>query len=44
MLRMVAGTGLRPLIDRTFPLADGIEALRYLDAGEQFGKVVLEVA
>jgi NADPH:quinone reductase-like Zn-dependent oxidoreductase len=43
MLRMVAGTGLHPQVDRTFSLADGVEALRYLDAGEHFGKVVLEV-
>jgi NADPH:quinone reductase-like Zn-dependent oxidoreductase len=43
MLRMAAGTGLRPAIDRTFPLADGPEALGYLAAGEQTGKVVLEI-
>jgi NADPH:quinone reductase-like Zn-dependent oxidoreductase len=44
MLRMVAGTEIRPPIDRTFSLADGAEALRYLKRQEQFGKVVLEIA
>ncbi|MGH2734398.1 MAG: alcohol dehydrogenase catalytic domain-containing protein [Actinomycetota bacterium] len=43
MLRMVAGMQLRPLIDRTFTLDEGIEALRYLESGEQFGKIVLEI-
>ena len=43
MLRMVAGSSMRPLVDRTFPIEDGVEALRYLEAGEQFGKVVLEL-
>jgi NADPH:quinone reductase-like Zn-dependent oxidoreductase len=44
MLRMVAGTKLRPLIDQTFSLDDGVKALEYLEAGEHFGKVVLELA
>jgi NADPH:quinone reductase-like Zn-dependent oxidoreductase len=43
LLRFAAGTGLRPTIDRTFSFAEGADALRYLDAGEQFGKVVVEI-
>jgi NADPH:quinone reductase-like Zn-dependent oxidoreductase len=43
MLRMVAGNELRPVIDKTFALDEGVEALRYLDAQQQFGKVVLEI-
>jgi NADPH:quinone reductase-like Zn-dependent oxidoreductase len=43
MLRYVAGTGLRPAVDKTFALPDGRKALEYLDSGEQFGKVVLTV-
>ena len=43
MLRMVAGARLRPTIDRTFSFADGPDALRYLDTGERFGKVVVEM-
>jgi NADPH:quinone reductase-like Zn-dependent oxidoreductase len=43
MLRMVGGMKLRPLVDRTYPLDDAVEALRYLESGEQFGKVVIEI-
>lgn len=34
---------LRPVVDRTFPLAEAADAQRYLEQGKQFGKVVLEV-
>lgn len=34
---------LRPVVDRTFPLADAAAAQRYLEEGKQFGKVVLEI-
>jgi NADPH:quinone reductase-like Zn-dependent oxidoreductase len=37
------GGQLRPAVDRTFPLADAAAAHAYLEAGTQFGKVVLEV-
>ena len=43
MLAFVAAHRLRPAIDRVFPLAEGPAALRYLHAGGQFGKVVLQV-
>lgn len=32
---------LRPIVDRTYSLADAAEAHRRLEAGEQFGKIVL---
>lgn len=41
ILGHVARGDLRPIVDRTFPLADAAEAHRYLDRREQFGKVVL---
>ncbi len=33
---------LKPVIDRTFPLAEAAEAQRYLDESRHFGKIVLE--
>jgi len=36
--------GVRPVVDSVYPLAEVSEALRHLDAGEQFGKVVLKVS
>ncbi len=43
MLRMVAGSGLRPVIDRTFRLEEAQAALAYLESQAHFGKIVLEV-
>ena len=41
MVRGLETTGLRPVIDRTFPL-DGIaDAFRHEQSGEHFGKIVL---
>lgn len=39
---LVAGS-LRPVIDRTYPLADAAEAMRYVCGGHVGGKVVLTV-
>ena len=34
---------VKPVIDRVFPFAEANEALRYLEAGAHFGKVVISV-
>ncbi|TMC86817.1 MAG: zinc-binding dehydrogenase [Chloroflexi bacterium] len=36
--------GLRPVVDRVYPLDDVQSALEHLDAAEQFGKVVLSIS
>jgi NADPH:quinone reductase-like Zn-dependent oxidoreductase len=38
---MLAGGTIRPVIDRTFPLGEIVEALRYVDDGHALGKVVV---
>jgi NADPH:quinone reductase-like Zn-dependent oxidoreductase len=42
MLGFVWSRKLRPVVDRVFPLSDGREAMRFLEEGHQFGKVVIE--
>jgi len=36
--------GLRPVVDRVYPLGDVQAALTRLDAAEQFGKALLSVS
>ncbi|MDC7123690.1 zinc-binding dehydrogenase [Cellulomonas fimi] len=42
LLAFLARTGVRPLVDSTFPLVRAADALGRLAAGDQFGKIVLE--
>ena len=42
LLAFVARTGVRPLVDSTFALADARAAVQRLVDGDQFGKIVLE--
>ncbi|OGX87266.1 alcohol dehydrogenase [Hymenobacter lapidarius] len=43
MLQLVTEKGIVPVVDEVFPLAEGEAALRHLEAGAQFGKVVLKI-
>ena len=43
VLEMI-GQGVKPVVDSTYPLAEVEKALAHLDAGEQFGKLILRVA
>ncbi len=43
VMKLVASGHLKPVVDRTFPLKSCADAHRYLESGEQFGKVVLSV-
>jgi NADPH:quinone reductase-like Zn-dependent oxidoreductase len=42
LVALCLGSGLRPLIDRTYPLAEARAALQRMAAGEHQGKIVLE--
>ncbi|HEX2196891.1 MAG TPA: zinc-binding dehydrogenase [Actinomycetota bacterium] len=44
MLRLVAGSELRPIVDRVVSFAEAPEALRLLEAGDQFGKIVVDLS
>ncbi|HEX2295373.1 MAG TPA: alcohol dehydrogenase catalytic domain-containing protein [Actinomycetota bacterium] len=44
MLRLVAGSKLRPIVDRVVGLEGAADALRTLDEGGQFGKIVVQVS
>jgi NADPH:quinone reductase-like Zn-dependent oxidoreductase len=41
LVRMLAETGVRPVVDTVLPLEDVADGLRRLAAGEVFGKIVL---
>ena len=43
VMKLVAAGRLKPIVDRIFPLSEAAAAHRYLEAGSQFGKVVLKV-
>jgi NADPH:quinone reductase-like Zn-dependent oxidoreductase len=43
VMKLVAAGRLKPIVDRVFPLAQAAAAHAYLEAGSQFGKVVLSV-
>lgn len=44
MLAFTEKHQIHPVIDRAFPLAEGVEAMRYLDGAGQMGNVVLDIA
>ena len=39
--KLIAAGAVRPIIDRTFPLSEVADALRYVDAGHARGKVII---
>ncbi|TMI79482.1 MAG: zinc-binding dehydrogenase [Bacillati bacterium ANGP1] len=44
MLALFGEGGLRPVVDRDFPLGDAGKALLRMERAEQFGKIVLRIA
>ena len=43
MVRALDATGIRPIIDRHFPLDEIADAFRYQAAQRHFGKIVLSI-
>ncbi|GAB3200413.1 NADPH:quinone reductase-like Zn-dependent oxidoreductase [Pontibacter aydingkolensis] len=41
MIKLVAEKEIRPVVDIVYPLEKTEEAMRYMEAGKQFGKIVL---
>lgn len=44
MVAFVNAQKIRPVVDTTFPLSDAESAMRRMDDGKQFGKIVLNVS
>lgn len=43
MIRAIEANGMRPIIDRHFPLEDFVEAFRYQESRQHFGKICLDI-
>ena len=43
MIRAIDANGIRPVIDRHFPLADLAVAFRHQESGAHFGKIVVDI-
>jgi D-arabinose 1-dehydrogenase-like Zn-dependent alcohol dehydrogenase len=43
MLDLYAEHGLKPAINKSFPLEDTASAMEYMEKGEGLGKIVLDV-
>jgi len=43
MVRAIEANGLRPVIDRRFPLEALADALRHQQAGQRVGKICIDV-
>lgn len=43
MIRAIEANGIKPLIDRSFPLAELAAAFRHQESGAHFGKIVVDI-
>lgn len=43
MIRAIDANGMKPVIDKTFPLDDMVAAFRYQESNRHFGKICLEM-
>jgi NADPH:quinone reductase-like Zn-dependent oxidoreductase len=44
MLSAVSAAKLKPVVDSVFPFAEAREAMSKMEAGRQFGKIVLKIS
>ena len=43
MVAFINQHGIRPVIDKVFPFAEGESALHWMDSSQQFGKIVIKI-
>jgi len=43
MVRGIEACGLRPIVDRRYPLADLVAAFRHQESNRHFGKICIEI-
>jgi NADPH:quinone reductase-like Zn-dependent oxidoreductase len=43
MMALVEEMKIKPIIDRVFNLSETEQAFRYLESGQQFGKIVVKI-
>jgi NADPH:quinone reductase-like Zn-dependent oxidoreductase len=43
MNRAIASSGLKPVVDRVFPFAESLEALRTMESAGHFGKIAIRI-
>jgi NADPH:quinone reductase-like Zn-dependent oxidoreductase len=43
MIRAIDATGMKPVIDRHFALADIVAAFKYQESNQHFGKICLDI-
>ena len=43
MVRAINANGMRPVIDRHFPLTDMVKAFKYQETNQHFGKIILDI-
>ncbi|RMU74249.1 Zinc-binding dehydrogenase family oxidoreductase [Pseudomonas syringae pv. aptata] len=43
MIRAIDANVMRPVMDRSFPMTDIVEAFRYQETNQHFGKICLDI-
>lgn len=43
MIRAINANGMRPVMDRSFPMTDIVEAFKYQETNQHFGKICLDI-